>query len=111
MYPHPAHIVLFGLDWIVKYKKGAVEAKREGQRLFTRYLSELLPKAEPSLNVPCFADPSELRGQALKDNEDRLDALLCCYLAAYYWYWGAERNEMIGDLTDGNIVVPTRSLV
>ncbi len=69
VYPHPAHIVLFGLDRIVKYKKGAVEAKREGQRLFTRYLSELLPKAEPSLNVPCFTDPSELRGQALKDNE------------------------------------------
>ena len=60
--------------------------------------------------MPELNDPVDLRGQALKHNEDQLDALLCCYLAAHYWYWGAVRNEMIGDLTRGHIVVPTRSI-
>ena len=50
----------------------------------------------------------ELRGRSLKSYEDALDAVFCAYLAFHYWRWGAERNEMIGDLESGYIVVPTR---
>ena len=113
VYPHPAHVVLFDLDQIVKYKKGRVDSRREGQMEFGGLLTKLLPRGEPKLNLGnevnrlLQEDPWTLRGSRLKQREDALDALLCSYLAAHYWYWGEERNEMIGDLDTGNIVVPT----
>ncbi|MEJ2548708.1 MAG: DUF429 domain-containing protein [Gemmatimonadota bacterium] len=116
VYPHPAHVVLFGLDRIVKYKKGRVEARRQGQRSFAALLETKLSDGKPRLvagkavNALFTTDPQSLRGKALKANEDRLDALLCCYLAAHYWYWGSERNEFTGASADGGIVVPTMCL-
>jgi predicted RNase H-like nuclease len=47
-----------------------------------------------------------LRGQRLKDHEDALDAWFCAYLALHAWYWGAERNEVVGDFETGYIVLP-----
>ena len=51
-----------------------------------------------------------MRGKALKTYEDTLDALLCAFLAAHYWTWGAERNEMIGTMAGGYIVTPSRTV-
>ena len=51
-----------------------------------------------------------VRGEALKTYEDTLDALLCAFLAAHYWTWGAERNEMIGTMAGGYIVTPSRTV-
>ena len=113
VYPHPAHVVLFDLDQIVKYKRGRVDSRRAGQMEFAGLLAKLLPRGEPKLNLSSEVnrllqqDPWTLRGSSLKQREDGLDALLCSYLAAHYWYWGEERNEMIGDWDTGNIVVPT----
>jgi len=39
-----------------------------------------------------------------------LDAYFCAYLALFYWRWGGERNEMIGDLQSGYIINPTAHL-
>ena len=116
VYPHPTHVVLVGLDRIVKYKKGRVAARREGQRRFAGLLQSQLSRGKPMLlegqevRDLFMTDPNSLRGRGLKANEDRLDALLCCYLAAHYWYWGSERNELVGSVEDGGTVVPTRSL-
>jgi predicted RNase H-like nuclease len=43
---------------------------------------------------------------ALKAVEDQLDSLICAYVAAHWWYWGLERNWVLGDTTTGYIVVP-----
>ncbi|NHC35944.1 DUF429 domain-containing protein [Scytonema millei] len=43
---------------------------------------------------------------ALKAVEDQLDSLICAYVAAHWWYWGLERNWVLGDRTSGYIVVP-----
>jgi hypothetical protein len=51
-----------------------------------------------------------LRGGALKTYEDTLDALLCAFIAAHYWAWGAERNEMIGTMAEGYIETPSRTV-
>jgi len=32
--------------------------------------------------------------------------LFCAYLACYLWYWGWERNELIGDTESGYILNP-----
>jgi predicted RNase H-like nuclease len=53
-------------------------------------------------------DVATLKGRALKQYEDKLDALFCAYLAWYCWKWGAKKNEMYGSMEDGYIVVATR---
>ncbi len=40
--------------------------------------------------------------------EHRLDSLMSAYVAAHWWYWGRERNEVLGDAASGYIVVPHR---
>ncbi len=112
VYPHPAHVVLLRLAKIIKYKKGSVASRRCGLAEFRQGLRQHLASGEPPLRsnakLRAFLDQNldELRGQALKHYEDKLDALFCAYLAAYFWVWGYERNEMIGDLDSGYIINP-----
>jgi predicted RNase H-like nuclease len=44
----------------------------------------------------------------LKAVEDKLDALLAAYIAAHWWYWGRQRNEVLGNSRLGYIIVPHR---
>lgn len=113
VYPHPAHILLFGLDTILKYKAKSRRPRALRLSEFERLQSLLvsLQHAEPPLapgaaNALVSVDLQTLRGQALKNHEDALDAWFCAYLALHAWYWGAERNEVVGDFEDGCIVLP-----
>ncbi|MGH9424029.1 MAG: DUF429 domain-containing protein [Thermoanaerobaculia bacterium] len=114
VYPHPAHIVLFGLDTIIKYKAKSRRPRslRLSELARLQRLLRSLQHAEPPLlrgaaNALLSADLTMLRGQRLKDHEDALDAWFCAFLAAHAWYWGAERNEIVGDFESGYIVLPT----
>ena len=112
VYPHPAHVVLFGRTKIIKYKKGRVRSRRCGLAKFRRSIQWYLGKSTPRLlsteALSRFVDQPllDLRGRALKQYEDGLDALFCAYLASYFWRWSYERNEMIGDMTSGYIINP-----
>ena len=115
VYPHPAQVRLFGLDRIIKYKKGPVAGRREGLRRLQRYLRESLTRADPPIipggGIPLLEqDVEELRGKGIKHYEDVLDAYFCAYLALFYWRWGGEKNEMIGDLETGYIINPTEAI-
>jgi len=109
VYPHPAMVRLFGLERILKYKKGVVAEKRMGLATLRGHLRKL-----PGLNANVMLrellgrDLNVLRGEALKWYEDTLDALFCAYLAWHCWKWGAEGNELYGTLEKGYIVVPKR---
>ena len=111
-YPHPAMVELFGLDRIIKYKKGRVWQKREGLRTLAGTLADHLPRLDPPLSTSdglsslLGCDPGGLRGRALKGLEDRLDALFCAYIAAHLWRWGADRNRHLGSGETGSIVLP-----
>jgi predicted RNase H-like nuclease len=117
VFPHPAIVHLFNLNRILKYKKGRLSDRRlELIKLFN-YIHTTLPALFPPL---CFKPrwetylrsslPQEFpnTGTALKALEDKLDSLICAYVAAYWWYWGTERNIVLGDRTTGYIVVPQR---
>lgn len=111
VYPHPAMIRLFGLDRIIRYKKGRVTDKRVGLAVLRQHLQNLADGsrglvASQKLTEVLGRDTAGLRGEALKRHEDTLDAIFCAYLAWHCWRWGEERNEMFGTLTDGYIVVP-----
>ena len=110
-YPHPAIIELFDLDKRLAYKKGTADERRAGQIEFARLINQL----QSNSNLPLVFDTSvqsyfdieaisRLGGQALKDNEDGLDAVLCLYIAALYASGSA--MQCFGNTSTGYIVVP-----
>ncbi|NEO28263.1 MAG: DUF429 domain-containing protein [Kamptonema sp. SIO4C4] len=110
VFPHPAIVHLFNLERILKYKKGKLaDRKLELQKLLTLITTQL-PKAEPALGVPLpFSTAlTSLKGRELKALEDQVDSLLCAYVAAHWWYWGSERNWVLGDRKTGYIVLPAK---
>ena len=116
VYPHPAQVVLFDLEKIIKYKKGRIADKRAGLEILRHYIKTKFGQGRPPLRPNDLfeellnQDFDRLKGKALKHYEDILDALVCAYLALYYWRWGAEKAEMIGNLETGYIINPTEVL-
>lgn len=113
VYPHPAHIRLFGRQRIVRYKsKYGVAQQRVGLcelRDLTAQLSTCDgPSLEPGADGRAFlsCDLSTLRGKSIKRYEDLLDAWLCAYLAMHLACSGMDGNEVFGTREDGYIVVP-----
>jgi len=111
VYPHPAMVRLFALERVIPYKKGSIDERRAGLKRLQGYLRQLATSARGLLPSGCLerllrARPAGRRGQALKDLEDLLDAVLCAYIAWHFWRWGAQRNEVFGDLHTGYVVVP-----
>jgi predicted RNase H-like nuclease len=103
VHPHAATVTLFDLPRIVKYKRGrrALRAA-ELDRLRNLMLSRL-PLLDPplSLSLPPLPETGNL-----KPVEDQIDAVLCAYIAAHWWFWGTERNRVYGCGKAGYIVVP-----
>jgi len=117
VFPHPAIVHLFSLERILKYKKGSLAERRLELIRLHHYILNILPTLEPTLNLSSSSVrpprlygsfPSEIpaTGAALKAVEDQLDSLICAYVAAHWWYWGIERNWVLGDTATGYIVVP-----
>lgn len=106
VFPHPAIVHLFGLNRILKYKKGILTQRRLELIKLRQYILDILPTLEPNLNITVIPD-IPTTGAALKAVEDQLDSLICAYVAAHWWYWGVERNWVLGDVTTGYIVIPS----
>ena len=110
VFPHPATINLFGLERILKYKKGKIAQRQQELNKLRGYIVDLLPQLEPGLNMESMAKVPQIlakqTGKELKDIEDRLDSLLCAYIAAHWWYWGSDKNLVLGNLKEGFIVIP-----
>ena len=102
VYPHAATVKLFGLERIVKYKRG----RRADRACGLAQLCALILQLEghdPSLRA-CLPE-IPVKGD-LKPSEDVIDAVLCAYVAAHWWKWAGERNRIYGTRADGYIVVP-----
>jgi predicted RNase H-like nuclease len=104
VHPHAASIRLFDLPRIVKYKRGRrAERGLELQR-FRNLILRRLARVEPA--VESLKLPEVPQVGNLKPVEDQLDAVLCAYIAAHWWYWGRDGNTVFGDRDSGFIVVP-----
>ena len=77
VHPHAATVELFGLDRIVKYKRGTREERARGLRRLRSLALARLPESD-----------------------------LCAYIGAHWWLWGTTRNRLYGTAADGYIVVP-----
>ncbi|MEM6404122.1 MAG: DUF429 domain-containing protein [Cyanobacteria bacterium P01_D01_bin.116] len=115
VFPHPAIVQLFGLQKILKYKKGKISDRHLELTKLYNYIIEILPTLEPSLKLETNSDflnfgflNSTCTGKILKASEDKLDSLICAYVGAYWWYWGEQQNLVLGDKSTGYIVIPNR---
>ncbi|AHJ31358.1 DUF429 domain-containing protein [Nodularia spumigena CS-584] len=109
VFPHPAIVNLFKLERILKYKKGRINERRLELIKLQNYILNILPTLTPSLcTLRLCRSFSEIptTGAALKAAEDKLDSLICAYVAAHWWYWAEQRNLVLGDRTTGYIVIP-----
>jgi predicted RNase H-like nuclease len=100
-YPHPALLGLFDLDHIIKYK--VHHRNKDEWRRIIDLLRSLTDRDLPVVNIRSFVREDLVQNKA---NEDKLDAIVSAYTAAYWWRFGAKRSTMIGDLTTGYIVTP-----
>ena len=103
VHPHAATVNLFTLGRIVKYKRGA---RQDRARELSR-LRELMLTRLPTLDPPLRLSLPEIPEVGnLKPVEDKIDAVLCAYVAAHWWFWGKERNLVYGNRRSGYVVVP-----
>lgn len=106
VFPHAASIRLFELPEILAYKKGPLAQRRQALATFRELLASGLAQRTPSFRCKTLPEIPE-GGRELKAVEDQLDALLCAYVAAHFYYWGHARNNVLGDAESGFIVVPS----
>jgi predicted RNase H-like nuclease len=118
VFPHPATVHLFGLERILKYKKGKVADRRRELVKLRDYILTVLPRLNPPLVLAETEFTDSLQREVpftslgLKALEDQLDSLICAYVAGHWWHWGLNRNWVLGadtpeeSCTTGYIVVP-----
>lgn len=105
VHPHAATVNLFDLTRIVKYKRGRRAARAQELRRLRALMLSRLPLLDPALPLRL---PSVPKTGNLKPVEDQIDAVLCAYIAAHWWYWAGARNRVYGCGATGYIVVPER---
>jgi len=103
VHPHAATVSLFGLDRIVKYKRGARDVRARELRRLRTLMQTCLPHLEPALSPMLPPIP---RSGNTKPAEDMIDAVLCAFIAAHWWHWTTGRNTVYGSQGEGYIIVP-----
>jgi len=112
-YNQPTQILLFDLDHPVRLKAGPVGARKDAVARFREALSEKLFDAEPCLQDSAAltdlveADLPSSNGSRVGELEERLQATLCAYVAAYLDIRGPEDCAYLGDLNQGYVLLPT----
>jgi len=114
VYPHPAMVVLLGLDRVIPYK---AKSGRSFESLLAAF-DVLMSAMESRLVELALAESPrwwELRRLAanavrkadLKRIEDEVDAIFCAHLAHRWHRDGTTANEVFGDDESGAIVLPS----
>lgn len=113
VYPHPAMVSLFPLDYVIPYKAKSGRDLPALKAAFQRLLAGVESTCGQLLGLAASARWTELRaiaaGAARKSEldaiEDEIDAIFCAYLA---WLWASDAAKMrvLGDFATGYIVTP-----
>ncbi len=107
VHPPAAAVQLFLLASVIRYRRGTLAERKDGLRLLRGLMLDHFPRLLPRLPLTDLPEIPSL-GVDLRAMEHRLDSLMSAYVAAHWWYWGRERNEVLGDAASGYIVVPHR---
>ena len=105
VYPHPAIVRFFGLDRIVKYKKGRVAEKREKFQLLQGYIRKCLADRFRDFKITPELDDL-LNETWTKPVEDRTDAFLCALSGYNHYLTNGAGSEPFGEVDTGFILIP-----
>lgn len=109
-FPTAAQLHFLELTVPIRYKRGTLALRQEN---LERFILRLAMMEDPALRLQesgalrelYGAQPRALNGNRLKALEDRIDALLCAFVAALAWNT-PERLITYGDETAGSITIP-----
>jgi predicted RNase H-like nuclease/ppGpp synthetase/RelA/SpoT-type nucleotidyltranferase len=107
VYPHPATVVLFKLDRILRYKQKRgrdVDLLRSELLTLMTHVETLVTTDETWAELRASAE-SATRKSELRVVEDQVDAVICAYVALFAERC-PERTTTYGDLETGYIVTP-----
>ena len=111
-YPYPATIELFNLNLIIKYKKGDAAERLVGQQeLADRIRAHFCDRPNgPRLRrdnslMNLLSEPaSTVTSKQLKNREDKMDGLICAYVAA--WADAGRCLQPFGAVGEGVMFIP-----
>ncbi len=103
VFPAAAMVPLFSLTAPLHYKKKRNRTWAQCRHGLESYLEHLRALDKPRLEFPSDLRVGVEAGKAFKELEDRVDAVLCAYVAALAWLGQAQE---IGCLESGYIVLP-----
>ena len=106
VFPAPALVRLFRLERGLIYKKKSGRSWETCRAGLSSYIERLRCLAGPELAFDPALVVGNSKGVAFKSIEDKVDAILCAYLASLGWLHGGLRLEMIGDLISGYVMLP-----
>lgn len=110
VFPHATTVSLLGAERALRYKKGPL-----AERLVPLAEFQARLRAYATSQLPCLLDdpahtlvepPALIPGRALKDLEDRLDAVACVLAAQHAHRFGSRGLLLFGDADNGYIAVP-----
>ena len=114
VYPHPAMVSLFSLEYVIPYKVKRGREVPELKDAYVRLLDHIEEACGGVLELSASRRWSELRATAasatrkfeLNAIEDEIDAIFCAYLA-FLWANKPAQMMVLGDFASGYIVTPT----
>lgn len=108
----PTQIMLFGMDRPLRTKTGPIGGRKDAASRYRDLIYGKLPFMIPSLEDSdaleelVAPEMSSLNGTRLGELEEKLDAVLCAYVAAYLDLCGPEACAFLGDLRTGYVLLP-----
>ena len=112
-YNQATQVLLFGLERPIRLKTGPVGARKDAVARYRETLSSVLWDAHPrltesvALDELIYADLPSCNGSRVGELEERLEATLCAYTAAYLNVRGPEDCAYLGDQDTGYVLLPT----
>lgn len=111
VFPHATTVALFGASRAIRYKRGPLAQRLQALGTYRGLILAYIAAACPGLMEPSLAQLLDgplvpASAGALKDLEDRLDALVCALAAHHAWKYRAAGMEVFGDASSGYIAVP-----
>ena len=112
-YTQAAQIMLFEVERPMRIKVGPIRSRKDAVARYRDVIVSELLDASPHLEMSpplrhlLEDDLGAMNGTKLGALEEKLEALLCAYIAAYLDIRGPDACAFLGDLYDGYILLPT----
>jgi predicted RNase H-like nuclease len=112
-YNQATQIMIWDAERPIRLKTGPVGARKDAVARFRESMSTMLEEAtppllpSPALNELLHADLPSSNGSRVGELEERLEAVLSAYTAAYLNVRGPDYCAFLGDLNDGYVLLPT----